>query len=360
MSAISESAKEEFLSFKFEYDSVSQAIKLAKGKGDIGALDADIQELIKTKDTMKRRYQTFMENFVKKMPLSSNVLSLGEGWYGVRYLDHNLNRALKIDLIEGDKVLSVIHRDGRYDEEFSKAALDSLVPSVVDMDALEKYKGRIAINALKYIREYCGVTLEPPAEETIGQVSEEGIGVTHHAGKRWVQRVIGIANDASAVEYKRQHLEEVEKAVLDGFNSAEHLWSDPEEDYEFYFDPNNMMYVVGNQESGSKSIVTVWESDFTFTKGINRAIVLEQIKVIDKCWWDLKDTIDCHEDLKEDVQEGIRQVNDEIGALTAQIELLKAKRNTLTAQLDESSKVLNKAQVDYKVQYDKLFKKFDM
>jgi hypothetical protein len=179
----------------------------------------------------------------------------------------------------------------------------------------------------------------------------QAVKVSHHAGCRWVQRTKGMS-ESQAVDYKRLNVQEVEKEVREGFESAEHIWT-AEDGIEYWFDPNNMIYVYAPREH---NIITVYESDFSFAKHINRQIVLEQVQVIKKAWQEYKDAMDCHAEAVEQLDVAIGSVNDQIKVLESELELLKAKRDTLMAEKYESAKLISKASAAYEAECNKLFK----
>jgi hypothetical protein len=159
-------------------------------------------------------------------------------------------------------------------------------------------------------------------------------------------------SESQAVDYKRLNVQEVEKEVREGFESAEHIWT-AEDGIEYWFDPNNMIYVYAPREH---NIITVYESDFSFAKHINRQIVLEQVQVIKKAWQEYKDAMDCHAEAVEQLDVAIGSVNDQIKVLESELELLKAKRDTLMAEKYESAKLISKASAAYEAECNKLFK----
>ena len=367
MATITDTAKATFLRVKYQYDSLSQAIRLARECADIA--EQDIQAMTAIKQELKKKWMTQVETFLKKMPLGSNVIELGEGWYGIRYLDDKLNKALKIEPIQEPNVFHV-QRDGRNAAEFTRMQLDSILPAIIDERFLELYKHKLHNDAIDLVKQHCGYVIqrEAPVQMVVEPVQPDNADpeliegaevryfptISHHAGVRWVQRKIGIINEIQATEYKRANLREVETAILNGFSAAEHVWT-AEDGIEYYFDPENIMYVVGNN-----NIITLYESDFTFAKHINRSIVFEQLAVIDKAWRLLQDTEECHAELQVSVDNDLIDIQGRLASLKAEMELLQAKQDTKTAELAESSKVLSKAKVDYHGQCNKLFKKFDM
>jgi hypothetical protein len=201
-----------------------------------------------------------------------------------------------------------------------------------------------------------GATGEADLDETITAV--EHIVVSSHAGKRWVQRVIGIKDESQAEEYRRIHLKSVNDSILEAFSKAEKVWEEPEEDITFWFDENNMMFLKGRQE-GVIKIITLYEEDFGFTRSINRIITLEQLNVLAKAREELQLANAKSIETRSQVESEVQAINDQITVLESQMALLVSERASKMALRDQGNKEQRLAKDKYTAEYNKLFKKWD-
>jgi hypothetical protein len=336
-----------FMDMKLAYDSLSQAIKLANTNM---LEEKKVMPLIAEKAKLKEKYVKENEALVKKMPLASNLIDLGDGWYGIRYVNEKADTQLKTELLLGTE-LWCIERDGRNESELTRAQLEALLPSIIDEGALEEYKVVLHNRACTIVHERCGLFIAPVgAEASVTRMT----AVSHHAGVRWVQRKMGITNDLRAEEYKRANLREIEGAVLEGFFSAEHLWTD-DDGVEYYFDPDNTMYVLVNH-----TIVTLYESDFTFAKHINRDIVFAQASVIKECYDAWGQAEHKHAEVVGAIGGQLDAIDGEIGELEVRMQLLNSRRQTLVSQREESQHDTSYHRTKYFNECNKLFKKHDI
>lgn len=346
MSGLTDSFKEKFMDDKTEYDSLSQAIRLAKFNG---ADEKSIQPMITLKQTMKTVCADNSAKILKGMTLSKNMFHLKDNWYAIRYLNEKDDAVLKIDIIN-EKDVPLLQRDGRHERELSRNDLDMLLPGCIDEISLEIHKQYIGARAREIVYDHLKI-------EVAEEVSEDRpTTVSSHAGRRWVQRVLGIGanNESVADEYRRKNMVDIGQAVLDGYGRAELMWQG-EDGITYWFDGNNIMYVVGNN-----NIITLYEEDFGFTRVINRMITLEQAEVLRQAHEHMQDCERKHVNDTKGIEDELQGISDKVKVLEAEIELLIAKKGTLTATREQSSKQLRVVRDTFNAEFNKLFKKWDV
>lgn len=342
MSKLTSDFKESFMQAKAEYDALEQAIRLAKLNG---ADDKSIQPLIRMKQSVKEVYHSSCTELLSKMTLSSNVLHIKDSWYAVRYLSHHADACLMVVPLN-QKDLPILQRDGRKERELQEQDIDILLPSCIDEAFVEFYKQTIDKKAKEYVYDHLGME--------IADGQPDKITVSAHAGKRWVQRKLGIKGDVQAEECRRTHLKEIEEAVLEGFSKAELVWAGDDQ-IDYYFDDENIMYVVGNN-----TIITLYEEDFGFTKEINRMIVYKQLEVLREAYKEVEEAERQCANNVQGIDEEVQAITDEIAVLESKIEVLLAKRATLYANKEQSSKQVKLARDSFMAEFNKLFKKWEM
>ena len=107
------------------------------------------------------------------------------------------------------------------------------------------------------------------------KISSNELGVSEHAGRRWVQRWHGITNENQILDYWRSHKPQLTEEIIDKYKTATLVWKN--EDSEYWFeDKDNMMFVLGS--IGSPIIVTLYEEDFNWDKEANTWLVKNQIE----------------------------------------------------------------------------------
>lgn len=350
---VSVELKAQFMADKCLYDSLSQAIKLAKTSG---CSEKQIRPLTLMKQEYKKLCANNTSKMLRAMPLSINVVQLEGNWHAVRYINEKADMCLKIDIISDAHLLS---RDGRYERELTRNDIESLLPALIDEESLELYKQHLAIKAKELIYEQAGVLIDgdEPDEEPIAD-EDKPTTVSSHAGLRWVQRVIGIKSEQQAEDYRRKHLAEVNEAVLDGYLKAEQVWAD-EDDITYWFDADNIMYVRGMQ-NGNPNIITLYEEDFGFSKQINRMITLEQLGVLTGVRDALRGAEEQVVETNTKVDHEVRGINDDITVLESQIALLVSQRAKAMADRDLSNKQVKAHKDKYVAEFNKLFKKWDV
>ena len=343
MSEMSVGFKGQFMEIKFNYDVMCKVCKLAK---QYNVSEAHYKEFIEAKEAIKPDYIDGTFKLLKFFSNNSNIISLPNGWFGVRYLDSKKNLAVRIGmLVERD--LYVIERDTRRLRDLSKLEIDNLLPGIEDGVGLEMYNQSILASAKKLIECTTGISLsecEKPEDAA-------SVVVSGHAGKRWVQRKYGISNDSQAEAYKNANLAQIENDILQGFKNAELLWAGAD-GVEYWFDDDNTVYIFANN-----TIITLYEEDYGFSKSINRSIVLQQTQVLRECGEHLKEIEAEHGEAVKAIEEQVDAINSEISLLEAQLDLLSSKKQGLVSSRDEQSKIIKVERARFAMEFDKLFKK---
>jgi hypothetical protein len=336
--------KDAYMYAKIEYDALEQAIRLAKLNG---ADDKAVQPLIRMKQSLKEICASNNMELAASMTLSSNIMHIKDSWYAIRYLNGRADTCVKVVPLN-QKDLPILQRDGRKERELYEQDIETLLPGCIDEVALGLYNQMIENKAREYVYDHVGIKIEDDVQE------DKPITVSAHAGKRWVQRKLGIKGDVQAEEYRRAHLEEVEKAVLEGYSKAQLVWVG-EDQIDYYFDDENIMYIVGNN-----TIITLYEEDFGFTKEINRMIVHKQLEVLRKAYKELEEAEKQYVNSTQETDKELQAIADEISILESQIELLRAKHAALVANKEQSNKQVKLARDRFNAEFNKLFKKWEM
>ncbi len=350
---VSSTIRAQYMADRRKHDAISHAIKVARTNG---CSDKDVKPLKLAKQEYKDAIAKNNEKILNAMSLSQNTVQLEDSWYAVRYYDDKQDARLYIDLITD---VSLLKRDERYERGLNRRDIDTLMPALIDEVAIEVYKHQLETKSLDIIYDKTGMHVEMDSKEAEKEVDIEElpVNVSVHAGLRWVQRVIGIKPEAQAEEYRKSHIEEVNEAVLDGFGTAEHVWTD-NDGITYWFDADNIMYVKGSH-LGRPTIITLYEEEFGFTKDINRIITLKQLDVLAETRNDLTDAEAIANDKSLQIDADVQAINDEIASLSAQLELLSAKKTSLIADKDVNNKQARAIKERYNAEYNKLFKKWE-
>lgn len=356
-SEVTQQLRDKFMADKCMYDSLSQAIKLLRSNG---CSDKQIKPLTLMKQEYKKTCSDNSSRMLRAMPLSNNIVQLDGSWYGIRYLNEKADTCLKIDILRKDDV-KLIQRDGRYERELTRRDIESLLPGMLDDEALELYKQHLTQQARALAYGQSGVLIGDMPEETELEEpmieEEKPIVVSFHAGKRWAQRVIGIKNEQQAEDYYRKHMVEVNEAVLSAYGKAEKVWED-EDNITYWFDADNIMYVRGIQDGVTK-VITLYEEDFGFTKEINRMIALKQLEVLASVRNGLREAEAKVSETNARVDYDVQTINDEITVLESQIAVLVSQRAKAIADRDLDNKQVKANKDKYVAEFNKLFKKWD-
>lgn len=342
---------EKYMELRKSYDALNQAVKHAKANGIDGEPLARLTTQKKEVNAEKSSLEAAM---LTAMAQSTNIRKVGDGWYIVRFLDNKNKFMLASEPLLEDG-LDILIR-GRFDRELTRKALDELVPSILNEEALNKYKTETAVMAEKYLSELT------PLDIVLVVPEGEGTAVrpSGHSLKRRAERKFNV-DERHSDEYVRANREMLHNDVMAEYSTAEHLWTD-NIGIEFWFGADNTMFIVGENETtvNCKAIVTLYEENFGFSKEINRNIVYQQIEVIKAKQKEYKEAVAEHMS-EEQVMKHERSV------VTSEMEVLSAKMNELTAKLNEIGakeqridKQLEVKRKEFDCEYNKLFKKWEL
>ncbi|MDP4225573.1 MAG: hypothetical protein Q8910_04240 [Bacteroidota bacterium] len=341
---------EDFMNQQREYDSISFAIRIAR---EVGMADEELTVLYNKRQSLnKSRLKREVKVLTHLQKEELNVMSVGEGWYGVRYTvgrkEHVYIRPLnesEVHMLEGDR---------SNNRPPTREELDQILPSVMNMDTLEKHKHAIHTLANKLLIEYGFIaTNDNTKEQSEAEETQlEGYQISGHARKRYAQRVLGIRKEHEADEYAKEHVDEINAAInyQIQFNS-ELLWVD-QEGIQYMFDTGNFVYLIGD----NKTIITLYEEDFNWNKEINRSIVYEQIGYITDLLNKANELDQEYTVVVESLDKDINNISNEISTLEITLEKLKTKRDGLNLKKTEYDQNLKYSWALFKQESNKLFK----
>lgn len=337
-----------FMYEKKRYDAVSEAIRTAKKNG---LEDKDITSLITLKQSLKQVCSDNTSEMLNKMVLANNVIRIEDNWFGIRYVNEKGDLHAKIDPII-EQELYLILRDGRKERELSRIDIESLIPSVQDGDALSMYKQEI-VDLSFVLFDELGIKLPKSANSDNGSP----ILVSSHAKLRWAQRKLGMVDEARANQYLRANVDQIEKDIIESFNKSELIWIG-NDDIKYYFDPDNITYVVGRKNSNfPDNIITLYEQDFGFSKEINRSIVLKQIDVLKSAESSMVSSKEKHAIRDQLLDRELCKVSEDINILESQINRLKARKSTLYSTKEELLRTVTVSEATFNAELQKLFRK---
>lgn len=356
MAEISSEFKEQYMKDKFQYDSLSQAIKIAK---DNKLTPAQIKPITEAKAVLKAHCVKQNEALLSMMPDGDNLMHLQDSWYAVRHLNDKNGVVCKQECLKPED-LNLIRRDGRYEPELRRSQYEDLLPAILNDEALSLYKLELRANATNLVLQYTGMIFAPEEDQEVTSsavTGDQAVVPSTHAGTRWVQRKMGIhaKDDRKAEEYRRVNYTEVVGAIMDSYNKAEQVWLSDRDGVAYcYNEADNIMFVVGGN-----TIITLYTEDFGFSPDMNRMIVREQLKVLSKSYEGLKTAEKEQDAVLSTIEQGMQDISSEIALLEAKMALLVAERASLNATKDKTSKVVRVARSSYDVEFDKLFNKWD-
>lgn len=335
---------DKFISNKKAYDSLNQALKLANRVYNVSE---DVKDQIIIEKTQLNASRVEYEKAIaKSMPRNSNLGYIGEGWYGIWYINDSNQKALKIELLNASDV-SIIERDPGAGLH-RRSDLEAIIPAIVDGVRLELYKEEI--KAMAQLRlAGLGVLLPKVRENT----SEE-VAFSQHARKRYVMRRIGVRNESEADNYLRLNVESVNSSMAGDLGTAELLWRG-EDGVQYMLDVTNGCYVI----NGNK-VITFYEIDFGFTRDINRMVIKEHIKEVRRLHELSKELEEDHQSLISETNTDLINIDSRVAMLRAELEELEAIKTHKQSQLVVSGKSLNTSRATFNSAQDKLFKKYEV
>lgn len=363
MYKLGEGESEAFFQLKKLYDSLSQAVKIAKQlpvPEEVEQYKEELSDLCTSKASAKATYMKYKDNIIlsffgkrvsKDCILETNIIELGNTWYGIYY---NIGKKmdLKIDFIP-EKDLPVLERTaGMF--HYTSSDLEAILPACIDEVTLELYKNDLREKAIDILKEKAPSYYALLSAEEVEKDSEVGVIPSTHAQKRWIQRKMNIKEldtDYKVEAYRKEHLEEVNHGIMESFHSAIEIWHD-EEGISYYFDEDNTIYIVGRN-----TIITLYEEDFGFNKSINRSIVTQQVEVLKEYKKELDKSLEEYHLLDKNITVEIESLDNEIKQLQDKVRSLSDKKVQLSLENSSNLEKVSKKRVAFEKEYNKLFKK---
>lgn len=329
---------------KLDYDVVCAAVKM------LANTDYDKRELVAKKSKKKQSYTEAMDAVLMSMPHEDNIVDLGDSWYGVRYVDSDGSKWLRVVPLSST---NLVQRDLDLDRELTKSDITALIPSITDQGSIDQWCSTVEWEARVLLNEM-GIDLGLPEDEEDSDV----IKVSSHAGMRYAQRILGITNEAKATEHFRVNRQQLSEKIVEGLkaDTTVHLWKSPD-GKDYYLDLCNTLYVY---DESSRTVVTLWESDFGFTKDINRTIILSQIQVIIRAYETYTEGVEKNEKAVQRVQNRVDELADRMEVLNTELQSLKAKRDKALYEIRDYEKSTNVLEATFTAEYNKLFKKQEL
>lgn len=298
-----------------------------------------------TENYIKAEYK-----FIKKMSLGRNILELDSDWVAVRVCDSNGNMSLGIHPISSDNFF-VIQRDGRTGRELSPKELETLVPSCVTTAVSLQTDKKLISQADDLVMSLRRKDSPPTREDAV-----EGdllTLVSRHTGIRYIQRFLGIQSPNESLEssYLNSNREQVEEAIIDMYKNSTLIWSDEDVNY-YLHDEDNVVFVVGDDNT----IITMYEEKFGFSKSINRTIVLNQVKEIERAFNNMRDKEEEYNNVTDRLQSNLNSIDSDIEVLKKKIEALNSEKGVINAEIKMHGDKVQVAKKEYSVEFSKLFK----
>ena len=340
---------------KLTYDSLSQAIKLAKLND---CPSSEMKRLVIEKQEYHRICSEDKSLILKELSLSSNVILVDGNWYAIRYLNEKTETCLELEILKHDS-LDIIRRDSRYERELTKDELFRILPDIVDSDEVEVYKSKVASKSKELLLDFTGIRID--GENESDPVQDTSIIVSSHAGMRYVQRVMKkyARNDQEAEEYRRKNADEINRLVVDGHSQSICIW-EGDDGVTYWMDEDNIIYVRGmHPDADVPVIITLYPMDFGFNPEINRMITLKQVEVLQDTsskLAEMENKVSVNERLME---EQLDAIDDNIIALEAELESLRARKEALSSSLNADHESIEAMKVKLQAEFNKLFRRKD-
>jgi len=340
MKSLPQDVADSFWADKVRYDSLCQAVKVVSSTGREDLVD----QLTPQKTAAKQAYikaLNVLTNLVKVPGSNTNIHHIRDSWYVVRVTTDKNIVGVSVEPFN-QRDLYMIERNPSKERDISRAELDTIAPAMLDTEALEEYK--------IHLRQEANVILESYGIEP----SSSGCPVVSvHASRRYVQRILGIKNEALAEEHRRANSLTISEEVLKGFNSAQLIW-EGNDGVQYWLDENNIVYVYTDF-----TVVTLYEEDFGFDKAINRMVTFAQIEVLNKVYKELYDSEQEYAQKIDSADAEAQNITDQIQVLEAELSKLQARKNLLLATKEEAGKSVNAIRARYNAEFNKLFKKWE-
>lgn len=322
-------------------------------------------ELHPTNNRLRKVYESALEEYNKlacsvaiKLPSNTNMLKLRDDFYAVEVKKGEDITMVVVAITEpGTYAMKRKNTNILGMEECAELLKEYGYPEAeaILQDHIEVEACNLIINGT-YAEDEPEPMVEPDVPEDIIEMpSERPIIVSHHAGLRYVQRVLKISQEHLATQYKKTHYDEVNDLVIAGIQSAEQIW-EADDGITYHLDANNVLYILDPTDN---VIVTLYEINFGFAPHINRHVIMEQLQVIRAAKENAEEAADSH--AKELLDNEFRVVDYDIRirSLQSEIESLEAMKTRITSRENELSTLAKKAQHGYQAECRKLFKKYN-
>lgn len=364
----------ELFNLEMKLQVITTAIRVAK---DDGIATSKIKKIQQEKSKTTKAIATKTKQLLKIMTLSSNVQQVGDSrWYYVR---HQCNDSLDTSLIllclqEG--CIELLFRDNREQPALSLGQIMAQLPMIENVRVIKEYNKTVLRNAVLMLKEHglelssdVSVIDEPVPEPVVVEVvvADHGIDViednespalviSYHACVRWIGRILGIKKDEQIEAYFRANAKKVKAEIYLAVSGLPLLWTDVD-GIRYYLSNDNIMFVVGD-ESGKDTVITLYETDFGFSKEINNMIAKKQVEVLASLCKELEETEDKVLKVVERTESELTAVNAEIDSVKARLAYLQSEERRLNNQSTSAGAMLAMKQTEFNEEHSKLFKKW--
>src|SRR5690606_38538005 len=224
--------------------------------------------------------------------------------------------------------IELLFRDNREQPALSLGQIMAQLPMIENVRVIKEYNKTVLRNAVLMLKEH-GLELssdvsmldEPVPEPVVVEVvvADHGIDViednespalviSYHACVRWIERVLSIRKEQIEA-YFQANAKRIKAEIYLAVEGLDLLWTDVD-GIRYYLSDDNIMFVVGN-ESGKDTVITLYESDFGFSKEINNMIAKKQVEVLSSLCKELEVTADEVNGIIEDTAAKLDAVNAE-------------------------------------------------
>lgn len=346
-----------------------------------------VKRIHQEKSKLVKKIESNEKQMLARMTLSSNIQPTSkDSWVFVRYQDdqdQSLDMKLKLVAVVPE-CLETIQVDSRESNPLTLTDLNGMLPLICDDKSVLSFEAladTVALEELHYLlpgkfnrtgnRKHWGRA--SMLDELVKKEKEEGnedvsphqveddvkFTVSSHAGKRKVQRMLGIPDERMAGAHFKSHAQEIRADIIEAVSNAEILWEDRHLDtlIDYYIDADNVIYVVGHDHS-VPNVITLYEADFGFNKAINRMVTLEQVKTLKEYYSIWEETMARTAIERDKGLDKMQRVDDEIEMLKRQLRAKEAEKKAIEAGLDSFNMAEKVAEQAFFKEHSKLFKKW--
>lgn len=357
----------ELYNLEFSYNVNVRAIQIAK---ECGVSSSKLKKLQQESSKLLKTITNKQKELEKAMVLSQNIQHTSkEGWAYVKCLGDNLDAEL-IKVCINKECVHILMRDMRVDSPLTHSELAVYLENLTNKHMVKQYQQSVEVSARSLLNELGFIEVKPlimlrepkdPVEwEPPPALKEEyksgRVVVKLHAGKRWAQRVLNILEDSLAEDYYKANCVAINKDIESAVDNADDLWRD-KDGILYKITEDNIIFVIGTDNEGL-DIITLYEADFGFTKGINRVVAFEQAKVLEEL---SNSIVKAEEEFTDQSAQLTNMQSDivaQIDSLRAQIDLLVATKRNVDSKLDVLSAEVTVKKQEFNKEHSKLFKKW--